>query len=299
MRMTAMSEERKRLQGKHPCFSLLESDHRLSARLHLPVSPGCNIQCGFCHRDNSNRSDQRPGVARRLLTPDQAVEVVNKALVLCPSLKVVGIAGPGDPLYTDHAVRTFAKIHAIYPDLIKCVSTNGLKLPDRIGELEAAGVQTLTVTVNAVDPEIERQITSFAVLDGQRYEGLEAAQLLIARQLEGIRKAAERRIVVKINAVLIPGLNEHHIGQIAHQTAAAGASLINIIPLIPQYRFSSTPAPTEEQIQQARQQAAEYLEIFGHCKRCRADAFGIPGLTDLSKQLYEDNEQLEATFSHG
>ena len=56
-----------RLEGRHPCFSTTAEGHARSARLHLPVSPGCNIDCSFCKRD-FNRRDQRPGVATRLLT---------------------------------------------------------------------------------------------------------------------------------------------------------------------------------------------------------------------------------------
>jgi nitrogen fixation protein NifB len=47
-------------------------------------------------------------------------------LKLCPEITVVGIAGPGDPLATTHALETFKLIHNRYPQLIKCLSTNGL-----------------------------------------------------------------------------------------------------------------------------------------------------------------------------
>lgn len=299
MRVTAQSQELQDLQGKHPCFSFRESDHQKSIRLHLPVSPGCNISCAFCKRDNQNESEQRPGVARRLLMPNQAVALVEKALAISPDLKVVGIAGPGDPLFTDHAVQTFSLLHKRFPHLIKCVSTNGLMLPDRLEQLVEAGVKTLTVTVNSVNPEIQEKITPFVLLHGKHYYGEEGAGLLIQRQLDGIRNAAAHGIVIKINTVLIPGLNEGHIGEVARCAAEAGATLVNIIPLIPQHNLASVSAPTAEQVKQAKSQAALHLNVFGHCKRCRADAFGVPGLTDLSSQLYGQNDSMESTFSHG
>ena len=38
---------------------------------------------------------------------------------------------------------------------------------------------------------------------------------------------------------------------------------------------------------------------FRHCQHCRADAAGIPGGTDVSRQLYIRPVTLENTFSHG
>ena len=48
-----------------------------------------------------------------------------------------------------------------------------------------------------------------------------------------------------------------------------------------------------------RQQAERYIRVFRHCQHCRADAAGIPGGTDVSKQLYIRPITLENTFSHG
>ena len=95
------------------------------------ASPGCNIACAFCRRD-FNRNEQRPGVATRLLTPDQAIGIVERALTLLPNLAVVGIAGPGDPLSTPHAIETFRLVHARWPHLVLCLSTNGLMLPQHV-----------------------------------------------------------------------------------------------------------------------------------------------------------------------
>ncbi len=287
-----------RLEGRHPCFSTTAEGHARSARLHLPVSPGCNIDCSFCKRD-FNRRDQRPGVATRLLTPDQAVGIVERALSLCPTLSVVGIAGPGDPLATPHALDTFRRVHARWPDLILCLSTNGLMLPQRIDEIAAAGVSTLTVTVNAVDPAIQAQITPKIAWQRRRLDGIAAAERLIANQLQGIARAAALGMTIKINTVLIPTVNDDHIDEVVAQVAAAGARMINIIPLIPQHRFADLPAPSLMARYVARADAERHLRVFSHCQRCRADACGIPGVNDYTALLYGDDIVAEPTFSHG
>ncbi|ALK09358.1 radical SAM protein [Blastochloris viridis] len=286
------------LEGRHPCFSTTAEGHARSARLHLPVSPGCNIACAFCKRD-FNRRDQRPGVATRLLTPDEATDIVARALELCSTLAVVGIAGPGDPLASTHALDTFALVRRRWPHLILCLSTNGLMLPAHLDAIADVGVATLTVTVNAVDPAIQAQITPKIAWQRRRLNGIEAAERLIANQLEGIKGAAERGLTVKVNTVLIPGVNDHHIGDVAAQVAAAGARLINVIALIPQHDFAHLPAPGMVMRHRARTDAAQHLKVFTHCQRCRADACGIPGVSDYTEQLYGDRLVAEPTFSHG
>jgi nitrogen fixation protein NifB len=268
----------------HPCFST--KAHNKKGRLHLPTSPHCNIQCRFCTRAR-NDDENRPGVAAGVLNPSEAADTVKRALELCPEISVVGIAGPGDTLASSHAIEAFRNVHSAYPDLIKCLSTNGLELSGKAQVLWDVGVRTITVTVNAVTKEVLKKVVSW-IKDGRD---------LITAQLTGIKECSAIGMVVKVNTVLIPGVNDAHIADIARAVKIAGATRHNIIPLIPQNEFKDTPAPTCEQIEKARQEAGQYLEQFRHCKHCRADACGIPGVSDLSKQLYE-NRELE-TFSHG
>ncbi len=278
----------------HPCFN--GSIHGKKGRLHLPISPSCNIQCKYCVRA-CNKCEQRPGVAGGILKVEEAVDTVRRALKFCPEITVVGIAGPGDTLASPHGLEAFRLVHEAYPHLIKCLSTNGLALPGKVHELLSVGVMTITVTVNAVDPWIGAKIYSHVIWRGNKYTGEEAATILRDRQLQGIREVTEEGILVKVNTVLIPGINDDHIGQIAEAVSQAGASIHNIIPLIPQHDMKDIPAPTCVQINQAREEAGKYLPQFRHCMHCRADACGIIGKEDLSYRLY--GERRMETFSHG
>ena len=282
------------LVKKHPCFS--GEAHFKYGRIHLPVSPACNIQCKFCKRC-FNKFENRPGVAGELLTPQKAVEVLDRALEICPDITVVGIAGPGDTLATPHALETFELVHAKYPELVKCMSTNGLLLRENAERIVKAGVKTITVTVNAVNADILQNICTHIIYNGTRVTGKEAALWLLLAQMYGIKKISELGVVVKINTVLIPGINDGHIADIARVTAGVGASLINIIPLIPQYEMADLQPPGCRELNAAREAAEEFLPVFRHCRQCRADAFGIPGSdNDLAGLLYD--QPLE-TFSHG
>lgn len=283
------------LSKLHPCLG--GEAHLNFGRIHLPVSSSCNIQCRFCKREYNN-NEERPGVSKGILAPKDAVETVKKALELCPQITVVGIAGPGDTLATTEAIKTFRLIDEAYPKLIKCLSTNGLLLCRYAKEIYDAGVRTVTVTINAVDPCIQSKIISHIIYEGKKYYGEEAAIILIANQLKGIDEMNRLGVMIKVNSVLIPDINDDHIEEIAKTIRAHGAALYNIIPLIPQHELSHIPAPTCEQLNKAREIAEKHIEIFRHCKHCRADACGIPGREDFSNKLYGTYKYLE-TFSHG
>jgi len=283
------------LKTSHPCFGGHKNN---KGRIHLPVSPGCNIQCKFCDR-KINDVEQRPGVTSKVITPEESLDVIKRALELCPEITVAGIAGPGDTLATDNALNTFRLIKQNYPDLLKCMSTNGLLLYERADEVIEIGIDSLTVTVNAVDPEIEAKLNSAIFYHGKKYEGVDAAKILIENQLKGIEKVTKAGITVKVNSVLVPGINEDHIPDIAKAVSEVGASIYNIIPLIPQHELADSPAPTCAQIDEVRAKAGKYIDVFRHCQRCRADAIGVPGESDFGDQIYQKRISHKDTFSHG
>lgn len=284
-----------RLKNSHPCFAGQKSN---KGRIHLPVSPGCNIECKFCDR-KINDYENRPGVTAAIIKPEEAIEVVRKSLELCPEITVAGIAGPGDTLATDYALDTFRLIKQHFPNLIKCMSTNGLLLSERAEELIEVGIDSLTVTVNAVDPVIESQLNSKIIYHGKVYHGTEAAEILIRNQLDGIGKLAKAGTTIKVNTVLVPGINEDHVEEVARCVSEAGASIYNIIPLIPQHELAHCKAPNCSQIDKARLKASEFIDVFRHCQRCRADAIGVPGEKDFGDQIYFNRLAHKDTFSHG
>lgn len=290
-----MSNTYKDLQNSHPCFG----GHKNNAgRIHLPVSPGCNIGCRFCDR-TINDVEERPGVTSKIITPDESLDILQKALDVCPDIKVAGIAGPGDTLATDNALETFRRIKERFPQLIRCMSTNGLLLDERADEIIDVGVDSLTVTVNAVDPEIEAKLNKYIIYHGEKIEGVKAAEILIKNQLKGIRKIAAAGITVKVNTVLVPEINGDHIEEIAKTVSEAGAKIYNIIPLIPQYELSDVKAPVCREIDEARTRAGKYIDVFRHCQHCRADAVGVPGKSEFGDQIYQRKVGVKETFSHG
>ena len=137
----------------------------------------------------------------------------------------------------------------------------------------------MTVTINAVDPFIGQRIYAW-MRDGTRVvRGLEAARLLLGRQLEAVARPEERGVTVKVNTVLIPGVNEDHVPEIARTTAGLGADVLNCIPLYPVAGtpFGDLEQPSGKRGGQVRHEAAHSLPQMSHCTRCRADAVGKLG----------------------
>jgi len=274
--MATACTERKNIQG-HPCFG---GNHQKNGRMHLAVAPQCNIKCGYCTRRHDCANESRPGVTSRLLTPLEAIAKVREVMaseLLGPIIKVIGIAGPGDPLANEETFETFRLIGEEFPHLIKCMSTNGLLLPEKIELLQQLDLHSLTVTVNALDPAVGGKIYSHILYQGKKYSGEEGARILLANQLEGIGRAADYGMTVKVNTVLIPGVNEEQVPLIGRRVKELGAFVMNVMPLIPQGEFANVLPPPPARIEEIRQANEQIIGQFKHCRQCRADAVGLIG----------------------
>jgi nitrogen fixation protein NifB len=274
--MATSCDKKKNIQG-HPCFG---GNHKNNGRMHLAVAPRCNIKCGYCTRKHDCANESRPGVTSRILTPEEAIVKVREVMaseILGPIIKVIGIAGPGDPLANEETFRTFELLDQEFPQLIKCMSTNGLLLPEKIERLDALNLCSVTVTVNALDPEVAGKIYSRVLYQGKKHTGREGAEILIANQLRGIELAALFGMTVKVNTVLIPGLNDEQVPLIASRIKELGATVMNIMPLIPQADFADVVPPSHERLEQMRLANEQIIGQFKHCRQCRADAVGLIG----------------------
>lgn len=264
--------------SKHPCFNV-EAKGKYG-RVHLPVAPKCNIQCNYCNRKYDCINESRPGVTSAILSPQKAIEYIREVKTIEPDVMVTGIAGPGDPMANaEETLGTLRAINDEYPEMISCLSTNGLNLYPHIDELAELGVTHVTITINAVDPEIGSQIYSWIRFEKRVYRKTKAAKIILDQQLACIPKLKEKGITVKINSIIIPGVNEDHIGEVAKVTKELGADIFNCLPLIPtaETPFEDVEKPSAALIKQVQEDAGVHLELMKHCQRCRADAVGKLG----------------------
>ena len=277
----------------HPCFSCTGA-HRY-ARIHLPVAPDCNIQCKYCVRKFDCPNESRPGVTSQVLTPEEALQRFLDAKKRLSNLTVVGIAGPGDALADfDKTRETLRLIREHDPNVIFCISTNGLALPQYADELVALGVSHVTITINAVDVEIASQIYSHITMMGMRYSGMAGAAMLVSNQLLGLKLLASRGVTCKVNCVVLQGINDHHIETVVEKVKSLGAAITNIMQLIPVKgsAFEHLEMVSAKTINEIRKRCERILSQMYHCKQCRADAVGLLG-EDQSLILYGKKEPVQ------
>jgi nitrogen fixation protein NifB len=263
---------------RHPCFN--KETAGSCGRVHLPVAPRCNIQCNYCNRKYDCVNESRPGVTSGILKPFQAAEYMDKVLEKEPRITVAGIAGPGDPFANPAEVmETMRLLNQRHPGLLFCLSTNGMGILPYLDDIAALGVSHVTITISAVDPAIGARIYAWVKDGNVVYRGEAGAALLLERQLAAVRGLKERGIVVKINSIIIPGVNEDHLPEVARVVAGLGADIQNMIPLKPTQDtpFAGLPEPGRDVVLPLRAAAGRHIDQMTHCKRCRADAVGLLG----------------------
>ena len=259
---------------KHPCFN---GNAKAYARMHLPIAPRCNIKCNYCNRKFDCANESRPGVASEIMTPQRALSKFLEVKQQYDKLSVIGIAGPGDALANfKNTKETLTLIREHDEEVAFCISTNGLMLYEYAEALNELGASHITVTMNAIDPEVGAKIYDHIRYKGEVLRGIEAAKVLIEKQLLGIQKAASLGMLVKINTVAITGVNDKHIVEVVKMATSLGASLSNIIPLIPVVGtvFEDYTPIGEEALEGLRNDAGIHLAQMRHCRQCRADAVG-------------------------
>ncbi len=265
---------------KHPCFNKEASGS--CGRVHLPVAPKCNIQCNYCNRKYDCVNESRPGVTSGILKPFQALEYTRQVLEKEPRITVVGIAGPGDPMANPaETLETMRLIKAEYPHMLFCLSSNGLAMPQYVDDLAALGVTHATVTMSTIDPEIGARIYAWVREGNVMYRGRDAAELLLSRQLAAIAALKARGLAVKINSIVIPGVNDVDgfapLKAVAEKARELGADLMNCMPMHPTAGtpFGTLPEPKKEAIHALRGEIGHLVPQMTHCRRCRADAVGL------------------------
>ncbi|MCF7984509.1 MAG: nitrogenase cofactor biosynthesis protein NifB [Thiohalocapsa sp.] len=266
----------------HPCFS--EEAHHHYARMHVAVAPACNIQCHYCNRKYDCANESRPGVVSEVLTPEQAVKKTLAVAAAIPQMTVLGIAGPGDPLANpERTLATFRELSEKAPDIKLCVSTNGLALPELVDEICEHNIDHVTITINCVDPEIGAKIYPWIYWHNRRIKGVKAARILIEQQQKGLEMLVAKGVLVKVNSVMIPGVNDTHLKEVSRIVKAKGAFLHNVMPLIAEpehgtfFGIMGQRGPTHDELQALQDECAGDMAMMRHCRQCRADAVGMLG----------------------
>ncbi len=119
--------------------------------------------------------------------------------------------------------------------------------------------------------------------NNRRIKGRKAAEILIEQQQKGLEMLVARGVLVKVNSVLIPGVNDEHLKEVSRVVKAKGAFLHNVMPLIAEaehgtfYGIMGQRGPTTDELQTLQDACAGDMAMMRHCRQCRADAVGMLG----------------------
>lgn len=262
----------------HPCF---DKEAKMKyARIHIPIAPKCNVQCGYCNRKYDCVNESRPGITSSVLSPYQSVNYLRTISQRIDNISTIGVAGPGDAFAEpEKTLEAIKLITAEFPDKIFCLSTNGVNLAPYVDQLAANNVTHVTITINSFRIETLKEIYKWVRFNKRVYRGEEAAQIVLEQQTKGLKALVEKGITVKINSIIIPGVNDNQLEEVAERVAAMGATTMNCIPLIPAEGsdMADFPKPTRTAVSNIVNKISKHIKPMTHCARCRADAAGLIG----------------------
>jgi cyclic pyranopterin phosphate synthase len=263
---------------------LIDSYGRKINYLRLSVTDRCNLRCIYCMPAEGVCKVRHQDILRYeelMLLAETAVGI---------GIEKIRVTG-GEPLVRNGILDFLGKLSKI-PQLRQLVlTTNGMLLPEMADGLRKAGVQRLNISLDSLRPETFARITRCGEL---------------GRVLAGIRVAEEAGFPIKLNMVVMRGMNDDEVVNFAGLTLLKPYTVrfIEYMPVVKDQDWHSLVVPGEEII---RRIAAAYpvqpLEredyLSGPAKNYRiAGAAGAIGIiTPISSHFCSECNRIRVTSS--
>ena len=184
--------------------SLVDTLGRPLGDLRVSVTDRCNFRCRYCMPRERFGKDHAFLPRAELLSFEELARVVG---VLTGSLRKVRLTG-GEPLLRRDLPALVAMLTA-NSSLPVALTTNGVLLPQFAEPLAQAGLTRLTVSLDALDPDVFRAVTD--------------ADYAASDVLSGIATATAAGFTrLKINCVVRRGLNENQLLPLARHFHGSG-----------------------------------------------------------------------------
>jgi cyclic pyranopterin phosphate synthase len=218
---------------------LVDRYGRIATDLRVSLTDRCNLRCTYCMP--AEGLDWLPN--EDVLTDDEVVRLIRVAVEQL-GVEEVRFTG-GEPLVRRGLVDIVRRTAELTPRPETSLTTNGLGLARTAGALAAAGLDRVNVSLDTVRPAdfeaITRRDRLHDVIDG-----------LAAADAAGLRP-------VKVNAVLMRGINDNQAPELLRWCLARGYELrfIEQMPLDAQHGWRRDTMVTADEIFTALE--AEFL----------------------------------------
>lgn len=166
---------------------LIDSYNRVHNYLRISLTDNCNLRCFYCMPEE----DYEFTPHSRLMQPDE-IESLAK-LFVDNGVNKIRLTG-GEPLVRKDAADIILRLAKLPVKLT--LTTNATRLHDFVDVLEQAGVSSLNISLDTLDPD------KFSIIT--RRDSFQ-------RVMDNIHLMISRNFHVKINVVVMKGMNDHEI----------------------------------------------------------------------------------------
>lgn len=179
------------MKWKGASVNMIDSYGRIIDYMRISITDRCNLRCKYCMPNGIEWTSMK-----EILTFEEIERICKSAASLgIHSIKITG----GEPLVRKDCAKLVGMIKKI-PGIEKVtITTNGVLLSQHLGDLIAAGIDGINVSLDSLKPNIFYEITGLTALD---------------KAIEGIKKAVEKKVSVKINSVLMEEKNSEEWRQL-------------------------------------------------------------------------------------
>ena len=167
--------------------------------LRISLTQKCNLDCFFCHQEG----EHSPG---REMAPEEVSKIVETASKL--GIRKVKLTG-GEPLLRPDILEI---VEGIRPHVEEVsMTTNGVLLAEAAQPLKESGLDRVNVSLHSLSPQGFQRITGSNALE---------------KVLQGIEEATAQGLTpVKINTVVMRGVNDNRVEDLIEFSRKAGAVL--------------------------------------------------------------------------
>lgn len=194
-------------------MTLRDSYNRTITDLRISLTDRCNFRCFYCLPNGE------PPLARKetILTFEEIEQIAQVFVSL--GVEKIRLTG-GEPMLRRNIETLVMKLSKLKPQLKDlALTTNGFDIPRRAGALKDAGLDRMTISLDTLETRRFREITGVDKLE-EVFEAIEAAKS------HGFEP-------VKINAVIVRGVNDNELVDFAAFARNAGVEMrfIEYMPL--------------------------------------------------------------------
>lgn len=162
--------------------------------LRISLTENCNLKCIYCMPENNISFEKK-----EILSLEQIINIARAAKDI--GIKKIRLTG-GEPLLRKDIVSIISEIKKSGIEEVY-ITTNGIYLFDMVEKLKNAGLSGVNISLDTLDSDEFKKITRGGnILD----------------VLKGIEKAYNLNLKIKINSVVIKGINEDAIKNLSEIT---------------------------------------------------------------------------------